>query len=353
MGAMVTTDAVTGETLATRYDVALLDLDGVVYVGDHGVPGAAAGIAAARSAGMRVAFVTNNAGRPPEAVAEHLSALGIPAATDDVVTSAQAGAHLLSGRLEPGSRVLAIGGPGVPLAIERAGLAPVRPGEQAALEVAAVLQGFGSDVAWADLAAAALAVQRGATWILTNPDLTLPLPDGPVPGNGSLARAVESAAGRSPDAIAGKPHPALMEASIERTDARAPLVVGDRLDTDIAGAACTGIASLLVLTGICDVAGALMARQGERPDYLGLDLTALTATPAATGGGDGPRVEAGTWRRGSAQAWVADGELHVECGDEWLAALQCGCAAAWAEEVPPRVAAAAAQLERARRTVVP
>ncbi len=339
--------------LARRHDVALLDLDGVVYIGDHAVPGAAEGLEAAQAAGMRLAFVTNNAGRSPETVAEHLTSLGIAASAEDVVTSAQAGAELLAARIDPGSRVLAIGGPGVALAIERSGLTSVDPDDASSIDVAAVLQGFGRNVAWTDLSAAALAVQRGAIWVLTNPDLTLPLPDGPAPGNGSLARAVESAAGRAPDDVAGKPYPALMQTSIERTKARDPLVVGDRLDTDIAGACRTGVASLLVLTGISGIADALSARAGERPDYVGLDLTALTAPPAATGGAGGPQPDESGWRLGAARAWVEEGELRVECGENWLAGLQCGCAASWAGEPSPRVAAAAAQLERVRRTVVP
>jgi len=352
---------------ASRHDVALLDLDGVVYVGDHAVPGAVAGLRGAREAGMRLAFVTNNAGRPPEVVAEHLASLGIPATLDEVVTSAQAGAILLAQQLPPGAAVLAIGGPGVALALERAGLRSVAPGEPDAADVAAVLQGFGRHVAWPDLAAAAVSVRRGAVWVLTNPDLTLPMPDGPAPGNGSLARAVEAAAGRPPDDIAGKPHPALMRASIDRTGARTPLVVGDRLDTDIAGAARTGVASMLVFTGICDIASALRAQPGERPDYLGADLSALTLPPRATAGPEGPRLDAGRrrdgravplgdqgrWRLGDAAAWIDGGELRVECGGDWLAGLQCGCAAAWAEAVTPQVAAAAAHLEGLRRTVVP
>lgn len=340
-------------TLASRHDVALLDLDGVVYVGEDAVSGAVSGLAAARSAGMRLAFVTNNAGRPPEVVAAHLSELGIPATVDEVVTSAQAGAEVLAARLTAGAPVLAIGGPGVAVALERAGLRPVRPGDLSALDVAAVLQGFGRDVAWPDLAAAALAVQRGAIWMLTNPDITLPMPEGQVPGNGSLARAVEAAAGRAPDGIAGKPHPALMQAAILRTEARHPLVVGDRLDTDIAGAARTGIASLLVLTGIADVAGVLAAEPGERPDYLGDDLRALTSPPAPTSGPAGPHRDGGTWRLPGAAAWVDGGELRVECGGDWLAALQCGCAAAWAQVQQPRVDGAAEILERVRRTVEP
>lgn len=339
-----------GEVLAARHDVALLDLDGVVYVGDHAVPAAAEGLAAARAAGMRLAFVTNNAGRPPEVVAAHLVELGIPALADEVVTSAQAGAHVLARRLPAGSTVLAVGGPGVALAIERAGLRPVRePGES----VDAVLQGYGPDVAWSDLAAAAVAVRGGALWILTNPDLTLPTPAGPAPGNGSLALAVEAAAGRPPDDIAGKPHPALMQTSIERMGARTPIVVGDRLDTDIAGAMRAEIPSLLVFTGIADIVSVLGAGPGERPDYLGSDLLALTSTPAPTAGPSGPRWGGRDWVLPGSRAWVENDELHVEVGDHWLAGVQCACAAAWAQDRLPHVAAAADALERARRTVDP
>jgi HAD superfamily hydrolase (TIGR01450 family) len=338
-------------TLANRHDVALLDLDGVVYIGDHAVPGAVSALAAARAAGMRLAFVTNNAGRPPEVVADHLADLGIPATAEEVVTSAQAGADVLAARLPARAPVLAIGGSGVALALERSGLRPVRAGDEQALDVAAVLQGFGRDVAWPDLAAAARAVQRGAVWMLTNPDITLPMPEGQVPGNGSLARAVQAAAGRAPDGIAGKPHPALMQASITRTGAHRPLVVGDRLDTDIAGAARTGVASLLVLTGIADVAAALGALPGERPEYVGGDLRALTRRPAPTSGPESPHRDGDTWRLPGAAAWVDGGELRLECGDDWLAALQCGCAAAWAQVHQPRVDGAAEILERVRRTV--
>jgi HAD superfamily hydrolase (TIGR01450 family) len=309
---------------------------------------------------MRLAFVTNNAARAPEEVAEHLRAIGIPAGADEVVTSAQAGADLLARTLPPGSAVLAVGGPGVTLALERAGLDARRAREPGAESVQAVLQGFGRDVAWTDLAAAALAVQHGAQWILTNPDATLPVPGGRAPGNGSLARAVEAAAGRPPDDIAGKPHPALMRVSIERSAARAPLAVGDRLDTDIAGAARVGIPSLLVLTGICDVPTLLRAGPGERPDFVGADLAALNHAPAPTGGAGGPRAEGGVWQWDGARAWIDNGELRVELSGTWLAALQCACAAAWSSDLPLGIESATALVERARheagvgpRTVVP
>ena len=336
-------------TLATMHDVALLDLDGVVYVGEHAVPGAADALMGARAAGMRLAFVTNNAGRPPEEVAAHLTALGIPATPEEVVTSAQAGADLLAEALPPMAPVLAVGGSGVALALSRAGLTPLRADDSNAGDARAVLQGFGRDVAWTDLAAAALAVQRGATWILTNPDVTLPVPGGRAPGNGSLARAVEAAAGRAPDAIAGKPHPTLMRASIDRADAKTPLVVGDRLDTDIEGAVRTGIPSLLVLTGITDVATLLHARPGERPDYIGADLAALNDEPLPAGGPSGPRHHGGCWERGGSCAWIEGDTLRVSPEGDWRDALACACAAAWAADTSVRVAEAAEQMERARR----
>jgi glycerol-1-phosphatase len=341
-------DAPSRRSLAAVHDVALLDLDGVVYIGDHAVSGAAEALASAAGQGMRLAFVTNNAARPPEDVAAHLVALGIPARDEDVVTSAQAGAEILASRLAPGELVLAVGGPGVALSLERSRLTPVRPDDPRAGEVRAVMQGFGRDVAWKDLAAAALAVQRGAVWVVTNPDVTLPVPGGTAPGNGSLARAVESAAGRPPDEIAGKPHPALMRVAIARSGAQRPLAVGDRLDTDIAGAMRTGCSSLLVLTGIADTTALLLAGVGERPDFIGADLAALVQPPAPTGGPDGPRRESDGWRLGPSRAWTEEGRLRVEVGGDWLAALQCACAAAWSLPLPPRVDAAVAALDQAR-----
>lgn len=341
-------------SLAALHDAALLDLDGVVYVGDSAVPSAAAAIAAARAAGMAFAFVTNNASRSPEEVAAHLVSLGVPAAATDVVTSAQAGARILAERLPLRSSVLAVGGPGVASALRASGLTPVRRDDVAADQAVAVLQGFGRDVNWHDLTAAALAVQRGAIWVLTNPDLTLPVEGGRAPGNGSLARAVEEAAGRGPDAIAGKPYPALMEESIARVGARAPLAVGDRLDTDIEGARRAGVPSLLVLTGIADIAGVLAAGPQERPDFLGADLTALVRPPAAIGGPHGPALERDWWSLGSARARVIEGMLEVHLGDEgWLPALQAACAAAWSAPAGVDLGAAASIIEGARRTVEP
>ncbi len=267
----------TREPLAAVHDVALLDLDGVVYVGPEAVPHAARSIQEARQRyGMRSGFVTNNASRPPEAVAEHLRSLGVTATAGEVVTSAQAGARVLAEHLPAGARVLAVGGPGVAAALEERGFVPVGSADEAP---DAVMQGYGPDVGWRQLAEACLAISRGVRWVATNEDRTVPTPRGRVLGNGALVEAVRYATGVQPVA-AGKPRPPLMLESVERMDARSPLVVGDRLDTDIEGARRSGLPSLLVLTGVTDWHHLLDVPVGLRPTYLDRDLRGLlTAQP--------------------------------------------------------------------------
>jgi HAD superfamily hydrolase (TIGR01450 family) len=260
------------QPLAAVHDVALLDLDGVVYIGRGAVPHAAAALdSAAAVHGMRSAFVTNNAARPPEVVAEHLVELGVRAEPGDVVTSAQAGARLVAQRVPAGSRVLVIGGPGVPAALRERRLVPVESVDD---EPVAVMQGFGPKVGWKQLAEGSLAIERGLLWVATNVDATIPSPRGRVLGNGSLVAALRHATGAEP-LVAGKPLPPLMEESVERSGALRPIVVGDRLDTDIEGANASGIPSLLVLTGVTDWQDLIGVEPRFRPTYLDLDLRGL------------------------------------------------------------------------------
>ena len=260
------------DCLAAVHDVALLDLDGVVYVGPDAVPHAAEALAEARSRyGMRAMFVTNNASRPPAAVAAHLVELGIPAQPDEVVTSAQAGARMLVQIVGPGATVLAIGGPGVAEAVRERGMVPVGRADE---DVAAVIQGYGPDVGWAQLAEGSLVIARGLPWVATNTDATIPTPRGRVLGNGALVAALQHSSGAAP-LVAGKPEPPLMRESVERGAAERPLVVGDRLDTDIEGAHRTGLPSLLVLTGVTDWHDLVAAPQEHRPTHVGADLRAL------------------------------------------------------------------------------
>jgi glycerol-1-phosphatase len=278
------------QRLIDGYDLVIIDLDGVVYLGSQPVPGAVDAINKLHAEGRRMAFATNNASRRPEEVARLLTSLGLSATTDEVLTSAQAAAGLLADRLAPGSPVLVVGADALRAEVTKAGLTPV---PSADARPAAVVQGYGPGVGWRDLAEATVAVRAGALWVATNADRTLPSPRGPLPGNGSLVAALATALDRQPDAIVGKPEPVLFQRAARRVGARRPLVVGDRLDTDIEGAHRAGMDSLLVLTGVTQPAELLTAPPAWRPTFLGRDLTALFSLDAAA------RVPTndGEWRR--------------------------------------------------------
>ena len=234
------------EPLCQAYDVALLDLDGVVYLGDAAVPGAPQALDKAADAGMRLAFVTNNSSRTPSAIAAQIASFGVRASAADVVTSAQAAATLLAGRLAPGSAVLVVGGNGLRAAVRDRGFRPV---STALDQPAAVVQGFAPSISYSLLCEGALAVAAGAWYVASNADATMPTGRGRQPGNGALCQVIVASTGQQP-VVAGKPEPPLHAEAVARTGARHPLVVGDRLDTDIEGGVRAGAASLLVFTGV-------------------------------------------------------------------------------------------------------
>jgi HAD superfamily hydrolase (TIGR01450 family) len=235
------------------------------------VPHAADSVAAARAAGLRTAFVTNNASRRPAAVAEALTALGIPADPADVVTSAQAAVRWLAERLPAGSPVLVLGSDGLAEEVAAGGLRPVRQADELPR---AVVQGLAPETGWRELAEACVAVRAGALWVAGNADSTYPSPRGPLPGNGAMVAALATATGAEP-VVVGKPSPELHRESVERVGALHPLVVGDRLDTDIEGARRVGCASLLVFSGVTTPLQVLSASELERPDYLSYDVDGL------------------------------------------------------------------------------
>ncbi|MGH8776980.1 MAG: HAD-IIA family hydrolase [Jiangellaceae bacterium] len=316
-------------SLAETYDVALLDLDGVVYLGTHAVDHAAPALAEARLAGMRLAFVTNNAARPPDAVAKHLTKLGVTAQPGEVVTSAQAAARMLADMLPPGARVLVVGGEGLAAALRERGLTPVSGMDE---KPAAVAQGFHPDVGWRLLAEGAYAVAAGLPWVASNADRTIPTPRGPAPGNGTLVDAVGAATGREP-LVAGKPEPPMHREAVLRTGARRPLVVGDRLDTDIEGARRSKVDSLLVLTGVTDPVELVRAPPQRRPTYVAADLRAL-GQPA-----EDSALSAGRRRYGRHEAAVVDGRVVVRPSGHADGApidvLRAVCGAVWAEVGEP------------------
>lgn len=276
--------------LIEQHDVALLDLDGVVYLGAEAVPGVSRVLAAAADAGMRFGYVTNNAARTPHQVGEHLRDLGIAAHDDEVITSAQAAGRILASRLPAGSSVLITGSSALASEVEDAGLQAVW---SASDEPAGVVQGYSPELSWAMLAEACVAIRAGAFWVATNTDSTLPSPRGPLPGNGSFVQVVGQTTGATP-VVAGKPEPAMHTECVLRTGASRPLVVGDRLDTDIEGAQRVGVPSLLVLSGLARPADLLTASEGQRPTYLAADLGGiLVPHPAVDRSGGAARC--GDW----------------------------------------------------------
>lgn len=272
---------VTPDCLAARYRALVCDLDGVVYRGPEAVPGAIGTLDALFSAGLGIVFATNNASRPPEDVAQHVEELGLAPGGWSVVTSAEAAAAHVAGLVGPGARVLAVGGPGVSLALQSEGLVPVRVSELDG-PVEAVVQGLGTDVSWRELDEVAHQTRLGVPWIATNLDLSLPGARGPAPGNGSLVAAVRSATDAEPH-VTGKPGPDLYDLARQRlgADARTTLGIGDRLDTDIAGARAAGIDSLLVLTGVATLHDLAQAGPGHWPTYVAADLRGLLREPVA------------------------------------------------------------------------
>lgn len=303
------------------FDTLLFDLDGVVYAGPNAIPGAVDAINRA-SERVSVGYLTNNASRTTEQVAEHLRELGLDARADQVVSSPEAALSILAQRLTPGARVLVIGGDGIRRVLTDAGYQLVTSADDAPH---AVVQGFSPTLGWSDLAEAAYALRgTDVLWVATNMDWTIPQERGIAPGNGTLVSAVHTAAGRMPDAVAGKPNPPMFDLAVGRFRSQRALMIGDRLDTDIAGGNAAGIATALVLTGIDQAKQVLAARDEERPRYMFGSLEELFVPyPALT-------ETRGEWRSGDARVRVDGLTVRVvRAGSDRLNLLRAGCAAIW------------------------
>ena len=312
-------------TLLDRHDLVLADLDGTLYQGRAAIPGAVDAIRAAADRGVRTLYITNNAARSPGDVAAHLAELGYPAGADDVATSSQAAAALLAEQMPDGAKVLVVGTAALGAEITAVGLTPVDSADGAT----AVVQGLDPQLRYATLAEACIALRAGAVWVACNVDPTLPSERGPLPGNGSLVAVLRTATRLEPQ-VAGKPAPALMQTAARRVGASAPLVVGDRLDTDIQGGRAAEMATLLVLTGVSDATELLTAPAQARPDYVGADLGALALDPETLAVGPRP-------------GWTVDGGpdgLVLSGSGDPLDALRTLCVRHWdTGGGPPRVRA--------------
>lgn len=261
--------------LIDAYDAAFFDLDGVIYLGPTAVAGAAESLEELQRRGTTVMFVTNNAARAAQVVIDHLVDLGFRADDHNVLTSAQVAVAQIARELAPGSRVLVNGSESLADLVAEAGLVPV---SKASDEPVAVVQGYDPAMTWPRLDEAALAIQAGATWYATNNDASRPTERGLVPGAGGAIAVIAGTVGGQPR-IFGKPFRPMLEEAMRRTGASRPVFVGDRLDTDIVGAANAGIDSLMVFTGAHGKADLVGAGEGERPTHIGADVRALLEPP--------------------------------------------------------------------------
>lgn len=282
------------------YDLVMMDLDGVVYISKRvieGVPEVLAGLVAAR---VPYAYITNSASRTPSAVAEQLRSLGLPAAETDVVTSAQAAARLLRDRFGAGAAVVCLGATGLREALLSEDLQPVGVEDDAVV----LATGYGPDVLWKHIMRAAVRVREGLPWVASNTDGSIPTDFGVAPGHGVFVKMVSDFSGVVPE-VAGKPEHPLFDETIRRVGGTRPLMVGDRLDTDILGANRAGLDSLLVLTGVSGLADLVAAPPELRPTYLAAGLDGLLEPhPVASKAGD-------TWVGGGWCARVDAGRLVV------------------------------------------
>jgi HAD superfamily hydrolase (TIGR01450 family) len=264
-----------GAALASRFRGVVFDLDGVVYLGEEVVEAAPAALDQVRALGVAVAFVTNNSYRPPDLVAEKLQRLGVKAAPEEVLTSSQALVRLLGGSAGlDGVRVMVVGGPGLRGALEAAGARLVDGSAWREAEVVAV--GFDPDLTYARVRDATLAIRAGARFVGSNPDTTLPAPDGLWPGAGATLALLQASTGVRPE-VAGKPERALLDTAAAAIGSGPYLMVGDRADTDLDGAHRLGWSTALVLSGVTRPAD--LPDLAIAPDHLLHDVGGLLDPP--------------------------------------------------------------------------
>ncbi|WP_342319681.1 HAD-IIA family hydrolase [Corynebacterium mayonis] len=304
------------------FDALLLDLDGTVWQGDRALPHT---VEILNSTSLPVAYITNNASRAPSQVARMLNALGIQAQAQDVFTSALAAVGLARQRLDAGAKVLILGSESFKELARRAGFVVVDSADD---NPVAVLQGHNPETGWRQLSEAALAIGRGAIYVASNSDTSLPSERGLLVGNGSMVAAVTSATGVVPD-IAGKPKPVMFEQAAAQLKVDAPLAVGDRLDTDIAGAVAAKMSSLHVLTGVSGPWALLKAPVEHRPTFIGEDFSALKDNVDFLRPGP----------QGGFVAHVEDGALILDGGSDDATAVQAlrtALEVVWSGAQPPR-----------------
>jgi len=283
----------TTDALWQGFDAIGFDLDGVIYRGPDPVPGAPEAINEMHRAGARIGFVTNNAQRPPQVVADQLKRFGIDCTADDIVTSAQATARLMARQLPEGAEVLIVGSPALANEVAAVGLNPV---VHRSSRTAAVVVGYYERLTWEELNQCCYAIQHGAAYYACNDDLTRPTEQGLAIGMGGMLAAIAKPLPNTPPIMGGKPARPLLDETLRRLECQHPLFVGDRLDTDVEGARNGGWASLFVLSGGHGPADLVMAPPPQRPDFVAADVAGLLLPPRIA------NPDGSVWRCGEAVA---------------------------------------------------
>lgn len=251
----------------------LIDLDGVVYTGGEPIPGSAEFLAEARRRGLQFLLLTNNSTTSPELVAQRLRGMGIEVEPDEILTSAQAAMGYVKSHAEPGARVRVIGEAGLRQAAEEEGFVIVEDGETGCDWVVA---GLDRSFNYEKLTAATRAIMGGARFVATNADALLPIEGGQfLPGAGTIISAIRTATGVEP-VVLGKPEPGLFEHCLGRLGRLSPgttAMIGDRLDTDVAGGRRAGLRTILVLSGVTTAEQAAVA--DPQPDAVVPNLAAV------------------------------------------------------------------------------
>ncbi len=303
-----------------KFETLLLDLDGVIYEGGRAIIDSIESITALKVKGVQVGFITNNASRTSEDIANQLRSFGLELNAEDVITSAQAGGVLLKNLVPQGSKVLVVGGEGLRTNVLLQGFEIVESSKDSPV---AVIQGFDPSVGWQHLAEASYAIQNGAKWVATNQDWTIPREEGLAPGNGTLVSAVHTAVGQLP-VVAGKPEKAIFETALEHFGTSSAIYVGDRLDTDVLGANRSGIGSALVMTGVTTRKELLAAKPDSRPTFVLETLKDLLGSYQA------PVKTKRGYKLGSTEAELLGQKVLVSFGDpNSLEALKCACLTIW------------------------
>ena len=311
--------------LVSNYDSLLCDLDGVVYLGAKAIEHSVESLNRAQGMGLKIGYVTNNASRKPESMADQLNGFGLNVLPDEVIGSARAAAKMLAERIPTGSKVLVVGGDGLRSEVAALGFEIV---EDATSVPAAVIQGFSPDLGWKHLAEASYAIQNGAIWLATNQDWTIPREGGIAPGNGTMVSAVHTAVGILPD-FAGKPFRPIFDSAINQLGVIRPLFIGDRLDTDIRGANNYGMDSACVMTGIATRKELLAAKKEDRPRFILEDLRELFT--------EYPEVEKTKhgYKCKKSKVEIAGTQVMVTKGDPGsIDALRCATQLVWNSAVP-------------------